>query len=124
MNGLLMTRDDIEVCRTPEGKKWRLGEGGFGVVYKALMNGVDEVAVKLVKARVHVCEPAPTASVFVSMRCCCMRAECSSKVRASSKVEAVQGLLLLIELVAMCLDRIHCAWHRSKQFPHLESSDI
>ena len=36
--------------RNAEGKKCRLGEGGFGVVYKAVMNGVDEVAVKLVKA--------------------------------------------------------------------------
>ena len=43
-------RDDIRICRNPEGRKCRLGEGGFGVVYKALMNGVDEVAVKLVKA--------------------------------------------------------------------------
>lgn len=51
MNGLLVTADDIEICRTPKGRKCRLGEGGFGVVYKALMNGVDEVAIKLVKAR-------------------------------------------------------------------------
>jgi hypothetical protein len=36
-------------CRTAEGRKCRLGEGGFGIVYKAVMNGVDEVAVKLVK---------------------------------------------------------------------------
>lgn len=47
---LLSCREDIRICRTAEGKKCRLGEGGFGVVYKALMNGVDEVAVKLVKA--------------------------------------------------------------------------
>lgn len=39
-------------CRTAEGRKCRLGEGGFGIVYKAVMNGVDEVAVKLVKVRV------------------------------------------------------------------------
>lgn len=37
------------ICHNAEGRKCRLGEGGFGVVYKALMNGVDEVAVKLVK---------------------------------------------------------------------------
>ena len=43
-------REDISICRTSENKKCRLGEGGFGVVYKALMNGVDEVAIKLVKA--------------------------------------------------------------------------
>ena len=47
---LMGCREDISICRTSENKKCRLGEGGFGVVYKALMNGVDEVAVKLVKA--------------------------------------------------------------------------
>lgn len=49
-SSLLPCREDISICRTSENKKCRLGEGGFGVVYKALMNGVDEVAVKLVKA--------------------------------------------------------------------------
>ncbi|KAL3155148.1 hypothetical protein ABBQ38_011204 [Trebouxia sp. C0009 RCD-2024] len=49
-HGWLIAREDISICRTSENKKCRLGEGGFGVVYKALMNGVDEVAVKLVKA--------------------------------------------------------------------------
>lgn len=51
MSGLLVAAGDVEICRTPKGRKCRLGEGGFGVVYKALMNGVDEVAVKLVKVR-------------------------------------------------------------------------
>ncbi|KAK9863425.1 hypothetical protein WJX84_000788 [Apatococcus fuscideae] len=46
----LISLDDIRIVRNAEGKKCRLGEGGFGIVYKALMNGVDEVAVKLVKA--------------------------------------------------------------------------
>ncbi|KAK9862458.1 hypothetical protein WJX84_000371, partial [Apatococcus fuscideae] len=46
----LISLDDIRIMRNAEGKKCRLGEGGFGVVYKAVMNGVDEVAVKLVKA--------------------------------------------------------------------------
>jgi hypothetical protein len=46
-----MRSTDIKICRTPEGKKCRLGEGGFGVVYKAVIHGVDEVAVKLAKVR-------------------------------------------------------------------------
>lgn len=46
----MLTMEDIKFCRTvPDGKKCRLGEGGFGMVYKAIMNGVDEVAVKVVK---------------------------------------------------------------------------
>ena len=44
-----LCRDDIRICHNAEGKKCRLGEGGFGVVFKALMNGVDEVAIKVVK---------------------------------------------------------------------------
>lgn len=49
VNGLLVGVADVEICRTADGRRCRLGEGGFGVVYKALMNGVDEVAMKLVK---------------------------------------------------------------------------
>eukprot|EP01025_Chloroclados_australasicus_P028487 TRINITY_DN2821_c1_g1_i7.p1 TRINITY_DN2821_c1_g1~~TRINITY_DN2821_c1_g1_i7.p1 ORF type:complete len:1255 (+),score=138.74 TRINITY_DN2821_c1_g1_i7:174-3938(+) len=45
----LLSYRDIEICRNKSGKRQRLGEGGFGVVYKAVMNRVDEVAVKVVK---------------------------------------------------------------------------
>jgi hypothetical protein len=51
VHGLLLKVSDIAICRTPDGRKCRLGEGGFGVVYKAMMNNVDEVAVKLAKVR-------------------------------------------------------------------------
>jgi hypothetical protein len=51
LHGLLLKKTDIRICRAPDGRKLRLGEGGFGVVYKAVMNSVDEVAVKLVKVR-------------------------------------------------------------------------
>ena len=75
MNGLLMTMNDIDICLNAEGRKCRLGEGGFGVVYKALMNGVDEVAVKLVKvstlyrrclvtSRKHICFIYQDITVF------------------------------------------------------------
>ena len=37
---LAACREDIRICRNNEGNKCRLGEGGFGIVYKALMNGV------------------------------------------------------------------------------------
>ena len=49
LQGLILSLGDITICRNAEGKKYRLGEGGFGMVYKALMNNVDEVAVKVVK---------------------------------------------------------------------------
>ena len=48
----LWIRNDIQIARTPNGKKMRIGEGSSGTVYKALMHGCDEVAVKLVKAAV------------------------------------------------------------------------
>ena len=62
MSGLLVSATDVTVCRTPKGRKCRLGEGGFGVVYKALMNGVDEVAVKLVKVCTPLCTPLCTGT--------------------------------------------------------------
>lgn len=47
-------RNEIQIARTANGKKMRIGEGSSGTVYKALMHGCDEVAVKLVK------KPTPT----------------------------------------------------------------
>ena len=44
---------DVHVCRRQDGSLWSLGKGGFGVVYKGIMGGVDEVAVKVV----HVNSP-------------------------------------------------------------------
>jgi hypothetical protein len=65
-------------CRTAEGRKCRLGEGGFGIVYKAVMNGVDEVAVKLVKVRTY------TARTFKAGLCVshCLRQLLQCKVHS------------------------------------------
>ena len=76
MSGLLLTEADIEICRTADGRKCRLGEGGFGVVFKALMNGVDEVAVKLVKVwcpsgvLLFLCPPGHQYCCGACIRCC------------------------------------------------------
>ena len=43
-------RSDLAIARTESGRKMRIGEGSTGVVYKALMHGCDEVAVKIVRA--------------------------------------------------------------------------
>ena len=41
--------EDVQICQRPDGSKWYLGRGGFGEVLKGLKDGVDEVAVKLIK---------------------------------------------------------------------------
>lgn len=40
---------DVQICHRPDGSKWHLGRGGFGEVFKGVIDGVDEVAVKLIK---------------------------------------------------------------------------
>ncbi|KAK9805532.1 hypothetical protein WJX72_003632 [[Myrmecia] bisecta] len=38
---------DIEVCQRPDGSPWVLGQGSFGMVFRALRRGHDDVAVKV-----------------------------------------------------------------------------
>lgn len=42
---------EIEIMRRPDGSEWQLGAGGYGKVYKALRNGVQPVAVKVLTVR-------------------------------------------------------------------------
>lgn len=43
-------RANLEICRRPDGTLWLLGEGACGKVYKAMRDGVQEVAVKVLAA--------------------------------------------------------------------------
>ena len=38
---------DITILKRPSGEDWLVGQGAFGRVYKALRNGVQTVAVKV-----------------------------------------------------------------------------
>jgi serine/threonine protein kinase len=38
---------EIEILKRADGTDWQLGAGGFGTVYKAMRNGVQPVAVKV-----------------------------------------------------------------------------
>ena len=38
---------EIQILKRSDGSEWRLGAGGFGTVYKAMRNGVQPVAVKV-----------------------------------------------------------------------------
>ena len=39
----------VSICCRRDGSEWKLGQGGYGEVLKALKDGVDEVAVKRIK---------------------------------------------------------------------------
>ena len=40
---------DVQICQRPDGSKWYLGRGGFGEVFKGIKDGVDEIAIKVIK---------------------------------------------------------------------------
>ena len=42
--------EEIQIAKKADGSDWVLGSGAFGAVYKATMNGVDTVAVKVLVA--------------------------------------------------------------------------
>ena len=69
-------RDEIKIARSDQGKKMRIGEGGSGTVYKALMHGCDEVAVKVVRTA----QPAPeeAAAFQKEVRFHCQPVLCTS----------------------------------------------
>ena len=40
---------DVLICKQSNGALWKLGKGGFGEVFKGMKDGIDEVAVKVIK---------------------------------------------------------------------------
>lgn len=47
---------EVTLCKRESGSLWSLGKGGFGEVFKGLRDGVDEVAVKVI--RISSCTPS------------------------------------------------------------------
>ena len=48
-NGARIERTDLHIC-SKDGVPWVLGSGAYGIVYKAIRNGVQEVAIKILAA--------------------------------------------------------------------------
>ncbi|KFM24056.1 Serine/threonine-protein kinase CTR1 [Auxenochlorella protothecoides] len=46
----MLDDSDVVLCKDKWGRPFKLGEGGFGIVYKGRQHGVDEVAVKKIRA--------------------------------------------------------------------------
>ena len=44
---------DVQICQHSNGTNWHLGKGGFGEVFKGIKDGVDEVAIKVIKLENH-----------------------------------------------------------------------
>ena len=40
---------DVRICQRSDGSNWYLGRGGFGEVFKGIKDGVDEIAIKVIK---------------------------------------------------------------------------
>ncbi len=47
--GSRIERTDLHIC-SKDGVPWVLGSGAYGIVYKAIRNGVQEVAIKILAA--------------------------------------------------------------------------
>ena len=43
--------EDVVICKRANGEDWQIGNGAFGQVYKATLNGVQTVAVKVVRGQ-------------------------------------------------------------------------
>ncbi|KAL0038677.1 hypothetical protein WJX79_002702 [Trebouxia sp. C0005] len=50
LTGPQAERADLEICKLADGSPWVLGSGACGVVYKAVRDGVQDVAVKVLAA--------------------------------------------------------------------------
>ncbi len=84
--------------KRPDGSEWELGSGGFGKVYKALRNGVQPVAVKMLSVSwrllftlaiaVHACVQATDGSCELHHHnmCHCTTADPALKKKMKMKM--------------------------------------
>ncbi|KAK9811452.1 hypothetical protein WJX72_004105 [[Myrmecia] bisecta] len=47
VHGWDIDSSDIQICKRPDGSDWVLGKGSFGMVFRGLRGGVQDVAVKM-----------------------------------------------------------------------------
>ena len=119
-----MSPESITICQAPDGsgRLWELGAGGFGVVYKALLDNSTVVAVKFVtnqsfkeqerfKREVSL-SPAARVQSSLQMQSC---APCTSCLAASRELRSKAGLAKWQKLMRA---RVPAGQHPEEPAPH------
>jgi hypothetical protein len=64
---------ELEVCHRDDGAPWVLGRGSFGMVFKPLRRGVQEVAIKKVGLQLMCCGGCTACEVCICQGSPCCR---------------------------------------------------
>lgn len=94
--GSRIEKTDLHIC-SKDGVPWVLGSGAYGIVYKAIRNGVQEVAIKILAAaddqQLHAFKKVPLRQQAQSCVCVAFSA-CLLSLLQLGRVIAAAGMLV------------------------------